>query len=560
MTASSPPLSPAVPPAPSGPSAWAPLARPVFRTLWIATVASNVGSWMHDTAATWLMTTLTSSTFMVALMQTAASLPVLFLALPAGALADVVDRRRLLIMTQSWMLAAAALLGLATIAGAMTPDRLLFLTFVLGLGTALNTPAWQATVQDLVPRDEVLDAVSLNGVSTNIARAIGPAIGGLLVSAIGSGAVFLLNAVSFTAMVFVLWRWRRPVVSSPLPAERVLGAMRAGVRYLRFAPAVQGVLIRCGLFVAFASALWALLPVLARYELGLGALGYGVLLGSLGLGAIVGVPLLPPVRARLSTDRLVAAGSLLYAAAMAGLGLLGSVPLLCIALFLGGVAWIGVMPAFNAATQHAAADWVRARMLAVYVLMFMGGLAIGSAVWGAIASHVGVRATLVLAAIGMAITLLAREWWPLAAGEAVDVTPSAHQREPIVVGTLDQDDGPVLVTVEYRIRPEDVDRFVAAMRDVAEFRRRDGAMTWGLYRDTADPTRLVETFVAESWGEHLRQHARATVDDRTLAARARAFHQGGGPPAVSHLIYAAAERAGDDRRAEASALGADDVA
>jgi MFS family permease len=340
----------------------------------------------------------------------------------------------------------------------------------------------------------------------------------------------------------------------------VVGAIRAGVRYLRFAPAVRGVLVRCGLFVIFASALWALLPVLARRDLGLGALGYGVLLGSLGLGAVVGVPILPPIRVRLSTDRLVALGSLLYAAGMALLGILGSVPLLCASLFAAGIAWIGVMPAFNAATQRAAADWVRARMLAVYVLMFMGGLAVGSAVWGAIASRAGVRPTLVAAAIGMVLTLLAAGRWPLALGEAIDVTPSGHQRDPVVVGTLEQDEGPVLVTVEYRIRPEDVDAFVAAMQDVAEFRRRDGAMTWGLYRDTADPTRLVETFVAESWGEHLRQHARATVGDRETEARARAFHQGDGPPAVAHLIYAAAPRAGDDRRVEASALGADAVA
>jgi MFS family permease len=535
-------------------SAWGPLRHPVFRYLWVATVASNLGTWMHDTAATWLMTSLTSSTVMIALMQTAASLPMLFLALPAGALADIIDRRRLLIVTQLWMAVAAALLAALTVADAVTPDRLLFLTFLLGLGTALNTPAWQATVQDVVPREEVLDAVSLNGVSVNLARSIGPALGGILVSVAGSGAVFLLNATSFLAVVFVLARWQREPEDSPLPGERVVGAMRAGLRYLRHAPVAQGVFIRTAAFVIAASALWALLPVVARRELGLGAVGYGALLGSLGLGAIAGVVALPPVRQRLSTDRLVLLGTLLYAGAMVAVGLLRSVPALCAALFLGGVAWITVMPAFNVATQRVSPAWVRARMLAVYVLMFQGGLALGSALWGVVASRAGVRTALASAALVMVLGLVTAWRWPLAVGEGVDVSPSGHWRDPVVVGTLDHDDGPVLVTVEYRVDAADVPAFTAAMQAVGNQRRRDGAMTWGLYRDTADPSRLLETFVAESWGEHLRQHARATVADRAAEAVARAFHRGPGLPAVSHLIYATARSAGRDHREEAKEI------
>jgi MFS family permease len=518
-------------------SAWSPLRHAAFRSLWIATIASNVGTWMHDTAASWLMTSLSRSTLLVALMQTATSLPMLFLALPAGALADVVDRRRLLLVTQAWMLAAAALLGALTLGGVMSPWLLLALTFFLGLGTALNTPAWQATTPDLVPRRELAAAVSLGGVATNIARAIGPAVGGLLVAAVGSGGVFLINAASFVAVLAVIARWESPERGSVLPAERVWGAMRAGGRYVRHSPEVRAVAARTLAFIVFASALWALLPVLARHDMGLAATGYGTLLGSLGVGAIAGVAVLPPVRARYATDRLVALGSLLYAASVAGLALVHVLPLAWVALFATGVAWITVMPAFNVATQRAAPDWVRARMLAVYVLVFQGGMALGSAAWGTVASHVGVRNALLLSAGGMALSVLAGLRWRLAAAEAVDVTPSGHWRDPVVAGgDLAPEDGPVLVTVEYRVSDGDADAFAAAMAGVERVRRRDGAINWGLYRDTAQPGRYVETFVAESWGEHLRQHARATVADEEVEARARAYHRGPAPPAVRHMI------------------------
>jgi MFS family permease len=518
-------------------SPWRPLRHPVYRALWLATVASNVGTWMHDTAATWLMTTLTASTLMVALMQTATSLPVLFLALPAGALADVVDRRKLLLVTQSWMLGAATLLGALTLAGRMAPWLLLSLTFLLGLGTALNTPAWQATTADLVPREELPAAVSLSGVATNIARAIGPAVGGLLVAAISPGGVFFLNALSFLGIIVVLSRWRPAERESVLPAERVLGAMRAGVRYLRHAPEVRAVHIRTGAFVFFASALWALLPVVARREMGLGAVGYGILLGSLGLGAISGVTVPSRLRTRLSTDQLVAFGAVLFAAVTAVLATVRTFGLLCAALFAGGIAWITVMPSFNVATQRASPDWVRARMLAVYVLMFQGGLAIGAALWGALADAFGVRAALLAAAIGMALSLATMLRWRLVASESLDLAPSSHWRDPVLTREVSPEEGPVLITVEYRVAHANAEAFTRAMHDVGRLRRRDGGVSWGLFRDTADPERFVETFVSESWGEHLRQHARATMTDRRVEATARAFHIGAEPPRVSHLVH-----------------------
>src|ERR671938_1635075 len=279
------------------PSPWSPLRLALFRALWLAAVASNVGTWMHNVGAEWLMTTLAPKPFVVALMQTAETAPTFLLALPAGALADIVDRRRLLLFSQAWMLVAAVGVAAATLAGVTTPPVLLVLTFALGLGAAMNAPAWQAIVPELVPRHELTSAVSLNSVAFNIARAVGPALGGVIVAAAGPWAVFMLNSLSFVGVIFVLYRWRREKVESISPTERVLGAMRAGLRYARHAPELRAVLARTIVFVSCASALWALLPLVARRELGMGALGYGVLLGGLGAGAIVGAFVLPKARA-----------------------------------------------------------------------------------------------------------------------------------------------------------------------------------------------------------------------------------------------------------------------
>src|SRR3989442_1325656 len=324
-------------------SAWSPLAHPVFRALWLASCVSNVGTWMHDTSAAWLMTGLAPSPLMVSLMQTATSLPFFLLALPAGALADIVDRRRLLLVTQAWMLVAAAALGVCTVLGRTGPWLLLSLTFCMGLGNALNAPAWQATTPDLVPREELAGAVALGGISVNVARALGPALGGLLVAALGAGWVFLLNAASFLRVVLVLARWHREVSRSRLPPEDVPGAMRAGVRYVRHSAPFRAVLARTAAFVVPASALWALLPLFARRGLELSATGYGLLLGCLGAGAIVGAAFLPRVHERLTSDRLVLAGTAVFAAVSAVVAL-ARVPLIAGGgLFIGGVAWMGAM-------------------------------------------------------------------------------------------------------------------------------------------------------------------------------------------------------------------------
>jgi MFS family permease len=387
-------------------SAWRPLRHATFRAMWIASVVSNVGTWMHTVAAGWLMTTLAASPLLVALVQTATTLPVFLLSVPSGAVADLVDRRRLLIFTQTWMLAAAAVLGILTMMGIIGPGWLLGLTFALGLGAAMNGPAWSAAIPELVPREELAAAVALNSVGFNIARAIGPALGGMVMAASNAGIVFLLNAISFLAVILVLWEWRytRPVSAEPDPPFNE--AMREGLRYVRSSRVYHAVLVRAGLFAFAGSALWAMLPVVASAELGSTSTGYGILLGCLGAGSVIGAASLAPLRQRYSPDVLLAAGVIFFALATAALALLHHFGLVAAGMLLGGVAWMMVMTTFNVCAQMAPPAPLRARALAVYILMFQGGLAFGSSAWGAIAGRFGVRAAL-LTAVAMMVAGLA---------------------------------------------------------------------------------------------------------------------------------------------------------
>ncbi len=522
---------------PAAPSAWSPLRNPVFRGLWIASIVSTTGTWMHDVGAAWLMTSLDASPLTVALLQTAASLPVFLLAIPAGALADVVDRRRLLLLTQLLMFAAAAGLGALTLLGLTTPWLLLAFTFALGVGTALNAPAWQAVTADVVTRAELPAAAALGGVGFNLARAIGPAVGGLVVAAAGPGAVFLLNAASFVAVVVAVYRWRRPTTAGAYPGERLAGAMRAGWRYARHAAPLRAVLVRTAAFIVPGSAVWALLPVVGRRELGLTALQYGVLLGCLGAGAVGGAVVLPRVRRWLSEDALVAAATVLWAGVAVALAHVRVYGVLCAVMAIGGVGWIALMSSLNAAAQTALPGWVRARGLAFYLLVFQGGMALGSVIWGVTAERAGTPTALLVAAGGLTAGLLTMIRYPLKEVGGLDLAASLHWPVPAVAVEPRGEDGPVLVLVEYRVDPAEAAEFVVAAEALEVVRRRDGAFRWGLFRDLADPGRWVETFLVESWAEHLRQHERHTVEDRAVEDRVRAFHRGDGPPAVSHLIW-----------------------
>ena len=343
-------------------SVWAPLGlHAMFRALWLAGVVSNVGTWMQNVAAVWLMASLSPSPLMVALVQTATSLPAFLLALPAGALADVIDRRRLLLVTQGWMLVAAALLGTLTLAGRVTPWLLLGLTFAIGLGSAMTGPAWQAIVPELVPRRDLPAAIALNGVGFNIARAVGPALGGLVLAGAGAGAVFLMNAASFLGVIFALLGWRRVTRPSRLPAEHVIGAIRAGLRYVRYGSALKAVLVRAGAFITCGISLLTLLPLVARDRLGLEASGFGALLASFGIGAIAGAVLLPRLRQRFGPDGLVVGATLAFGIATVALAATRDRVLAGAALVMCGVAWMAVMASFNVAAQVGAATWVQAR-------------------------------------------------------------------------------------------------------------------------------------------------------------------------------------------------------
>jgi MFS family permease len=521
------------------PTALAPLRHRLFRMLWIAAFASNMGTWIQDVGAAWLMTSLAPSPAMVALVRTASAAPMFLFALPAGALADVLDRRRLLLFTQTLMLIAAGLMAGLTFAGWITPFGLLALTFALGVGTALNAPAWQANIAELVPRTEMAPAIALNSAAINLARSVGPAIGGLVIAAAGPAATFALNAVSFCGVIFVLYRWRRQPVRTVLPAERVLGAIRSGVRYVRHAPAVLAVLTRSVSFTLFASSLLALLPSFARFELGRGPAGYGILLGFFGVGAVVAASVLPRARARFVTEHIVAAAVGVFATALFALAWARFTVLIEIAVLCAGAAWLTLLSTFNASVQTMVPSWVRGRALAVVILVFFGAMAIGAAVWGYVATHLGTAIAFSAAGVGLLIGLYATRRLRIAPGEALDLSPSVHWPAPSAAKEVAPDQGPVVVTVEYIVDPERLRHFHRVMKRVRRIRRRDGAISWGLLADVEQPNRYTETFVVESWIEHLRQHERVTVTDRAVLEKARSFHLSDEPPRVTHYIVEA---------------------
>jgi len=504
-------------------SPWRPLQNTLFRSLWIATIVSNVGSWMQDVGAGWLMTSLSSSPSLVALVEAADSFPVMLLALPAGALADIVDRRRLLIAIQVYLLIVAGALGILTLLELMSAWMLLGFTFALGIGTAMMLPAWGAIVPELVPADQMPAAVSLNSIAINASRAVGPAIAGVLIAAVGPWLVFVLNALSYIGILAVLLRWRREHHKSALPAERFLTAIRVGMRFVMHTRGLQVVLIRGGAFFVFASATWSLFPLIVRRELGRGPEIYGLLLTCIGVGAVIGAMLLPRLRAKFSRDVVVAGASALYALAALALAYLQNVGLLMVAMLATGVAWIAILAALQVSAQLTLPAWVRARGLAAFVVVFMGGMALGSILWGQVATWIGIPAALTTAAIGM-VAAIGLTWsFRLVDGRAPDFTPSMDWAAPLVAETPEPDSGPVLVTIEYRVDPARRAEFVAAMRDVREMRRRNGAFFWELFHDSAHPTRFLESFMDESWTEHLRQHERVSVSDREVQRRANQF-------------------------------------
>jgi MFS family permease len=527
-------------------SGFEPLYQPLFRDRWIASMLSNVGSWMQDTAGTWLMTALTSSPLLIALMQTAASFPVVLLGLLAGATADIFDRRRLLIFWQAWMLAVVVVLSVLTFFHVISPWGLLVLTFGLNAGTAMNNPAWQAIVPELVPRSQLPEAISLNSAGFNLARAVGPALGGLAVAAFGAhvmtgaAAVFFLNSISFVGVIVVLYRWHRtPLFKSTLPAERIYGSMRSGIRYIRHAPALQATLLRAFCFTVFVSAVWALLAVVAYRDLHQGAMGYGILNGSIGLGAVFGAVFLPRLRRALSADTIIALSTGVFAATLGVLAFVRMPAVIVLFLIAGGFVWTSTTSTLNLAVQLSVPSWVQARALGAYQMIFQGGMAIGSVIWGAVADHFSTSTALILAGIGLLAVLPLVQRFHVLRGAVPDLSPYQLNRSaPQLVIDLQPTDGPVRVSIDYRILPEDYDAFTRAIHKLRDVRLRDGAIRWGVFQDLTDPQHLNETFIVESWIEYLRQRERFTAWDLEIRDKVRSFHQGEDGPAVSHMIYA----------------------
>ncbi|MFE9657436.1 MFS transporter [Micromonospora sp. NPDC006431] len=531
-------------------SAWAPLRTAVYRSLWLALLAANIGTWMQTVGAQWLLVHTSDASTLVALVQTASLLPMLLLALPAGALADTFDRRHLLIAVQLFMVAVALGLTLLTAAGRMPPALLLTLTFAFGVGQALTLPAWAAVIPELVSREQLRSASALGSISVNVARAVGPAVAGVLIARAGVAPVFGFNAVAFLVFALALARWRPGDARAVEVPERFTAALRAGGRYVRHSPTVRRLLRRALVFVIPASALWALLPLVASRRLGLGSSGYGLLLAALGVGAIVGALLLPWIRTRMTANQFLLVAGVLYGATLAVVASVRIIPVVLVALLPAGVAWVAVLANVNAEIQLFLPAWVRARGLAVYQVVQGGGQAVGAFVWGVVADFGGLVTAFYVAAVLMLIGALTSQIWPLPDLRGVIKDPAVYRPPLSLVLEPDPRIGPVLVLVTYTVRPEREAEFLAAMEHIRGFRQRTGAMRWGLFRAGETPDQLTEVYLVPSWDEHLRQHGgRLTEADQQAEDRARELAEGA--PEVRHLLPAAADLAMTDHQAAA---------
>ena len=519
---------------PEAASLWAPLRLPVYRMLWFTWLAANTSMWMNDVAAAWMMTSLTSSPIWVALVQTAATLPVFLLGLPSGALADILDRKRFFLITQFWVAAVALLLCGAILSGVLTPAWLLALTFANGIGLALRWPVYAAIVPELVPRHQLPAALALNAVSGNASRIIGPLIAGALIASLGSIYVFALNAVLAVASAWVISRWRRVPIAQPLGREKLRSAMRVGLQYVRQSVHLKGVLVRITVFFFHSTALLALLPLVARDLHGGGAGSYTLLLASMGTGAITVAMFLPRLRQRWSRDALVARAAVLQSLAMATVAFAPSAWVAVPAMFAMGMAWITTANSLSVSAQMGLPDWVRARGMSMFQMAIMGASACGAAIWGQVATLASVQTSLLIAAAsGSAMALLVNRLLVNASVEE-DQTPSKQFRVP--VAEAPPETGHVVASVHYQIDPARADDFRALMQQSRSNRLRHGALSWELLRDIGDPGRFVEQIIDVSWAEHLRRFERVTAADVALRDRKLAFHIGQSPPLITRCV------------------------
>ena len=515
---------------------FAPFRTVVFRNLWLATFAANVSMWMNDVTAAWVMTSLTTSPVMVALVQTASTLPVFLLGLPSGALADIIDRRRYFAATQLWVAINALALAALSLSGALTAPLLLLLTFGNGIGLAMRWPVFSAIVPEVVPREHLGSAMALNGISMNLSRVVGPVAAGAIISAVGSGAVFVLNVVLAAAAFTTIVRWRSTPRSSTLPGERFVGAMRVGMQHVMQSPRMKAVMVRIFFFFLHSSALLALLPLVARDLHGAGPGTYTLMLACIGGGAVVAALYFPRWRLRFNRDHFVIGGTVAHAAMSVVVVFAPSIWIALPAIVVLGMAWISTANSLTLAAQVALPNWVRARGMSIYQMALMGGAATGSLLWGQVAGLGSVRIAVTAAAIvGPLLWLLTRRL-SVEGGADPDFSPVRPNSPPQTAIAVGPDDGPVMVTLEYQIDPADAEAFAAVMQKTRRARLRQGALSWGLFRDTAAPGRYIEYFVDESWVEHLRRLERFTAADAGLREQRLAFHRGDAPPLVRRFV------------------------
>ena len=522
---------------PPAPSTWSTLRHASFRGLWASGGIYFVGNAMQTMAAAWMMVEATGSAFLAALVQTAVFLPMFLLALPAGVLADTTDRRRLIVAALAVQAVTATTLALLVLSDLAGPGTLLFFIFFAGCCTALLSPAWNSAIGDSIPRAELPQAITAISIAYNAARAVGPALAGVVFALAGAGWIFLLAVLSTLAMIWGVRRWPPlPHPPSRLPPERLWGGMLSALRFARHSEAILAQLVRTLAYSVAGSALWALLPSIAQRQLGLGAAGFGLLMGCMGGGAVAAGLVVARLRERAGLERLVAGGSVLFALVMLIAAFSHSRPLVYAALVVGGGAWMSVMTTFNTATQTSAPPWVRARATALHTLSALGAFAIGSAFWGALSGIVGLTNALCAAAACMGAGIGLARHFALRMGQASDVTPATPWEDSFIFHEPDPEAGPVAVEIGYRIRADELAAFLDAASHLRAPRRRDGATFWRLYRDLADPTRYVERFIVTSWAEYLHQRARATQADQELESRVRAFIVDGESVTMQHYI------------------------
>ena len=516
-------------------AAWAPLRQRAFRWLWIGVLISWTGTWMQMVGAQWLLVDAPNAAVLVSFVQAATTLPVMLLALPGGVLADSFDRRWLLFTIQVHFFVVGVLLAVLTAAGQMPPALLIAFTFLLGVGTAVQLPTWGATLPELVPRTQLRAASRLDLVSVNVSRAVGPALAGVVIAQLGGvPVVFALNAASVIVLAVAVLRWRRPPRATS-NREGFVPALRAGGRYVWHEPVVRRILLRAIMFVAPAMALWALLPVIASQHLHVGADGYGALFAALGAGAILGALVLGPLNTKLSTNGVLAAAGLLYAATLTVIALVPSFLAALAALVLSGVAWMAVTSTLQAELQLMLPAWVRARGVAVYMVTFTGAQTGGALLWGVVANRLGLRPAILAAAVAVLAAALAGLLRRVPETGHLDPQPAVYWTDPRLAFDPQPDTGPVLIAVHFTVAPERQHDFLTSMEELRRSRRRTGATRWELYRDGEHPERFVEVFRVPTWEEHLRQHeGRLTASDRTIEEAALAFSD---PPAwADHLL------------------------